>query len=71
MGVYADQLALVRSAITEILTSGQSVSYQGRSLSMADLKTLRELEKDYEEKAAQEVASSKGRSRLTYVTPIS
>lgn len=71
MGVYTDQLALVRSAIREVLTSGQSVSYQGRSLTMTDLKTLRDLEKDYEAKAAQETACVKGRNRVIYVTPLS
>ena len=71
MGTYTERLVLVRKAIDEILVSGQSVSYQGRSLTMADLRMLRDLEKDYEAQAANETATCKGRNRITYVTPLS
>lgn len=73
MGVYTEQLALVRTAIRDLLTSGQHVSYNGRSLQMADLSTLRKLEKEYEIAAAAEnnTAPCKGRSRITYIQPVS
>lgn len=67
MGIYAEQLLMVRKAIKDILETGQNVSYQGRSLGMANLATLRELEKDYEAGAAKEAGT--GRSSVTYVEP--
>ena len=70
MGVYTERLKLVRSAIDEILTGGQNVSYQGRTLTMADLKTLRDLEKEYEQLAAGE-AGKAVRGRIINVTPVS
>lgn len=75
MGVYVDQLAAVRKAIAAVLASGQNVSYQGRSLGMADLKTLRDLEREYEALAAgemqEEAGAPRGRSRIINVTPLS
>lgn len=71
MATYTERLVLVRAAIDQILSSGQNVSYQGRSLGMANLSELRKLEKEYEAAAALETAKCKGRSRLIYVTPVS
>lgn len=67
---YGEQLAKVKTAISEILETGQSVSYGGRSLTSADLKALRETERDYEIKAQAEIAETCGRSRVSYITPI-
>lgn len=69
MGIYAEQLALVRTAIKAVLESGQSVSYKGRSWTMTDLSTLRKMEIDYAQLAAQELNPKRGRNRLIYVTP--
>lgn len=70
---YTQRLEAVRTAIDELVTGGQSVSYQGRSLTMASLESLRKLEDDYAAKAAQEALPdcSKGRSRILYITPLS
>jgi hypothetical protein len=62
-------LSAVREAILEILQTGQAVTKEGRVLTMADLQTLRNLEKDYEAEVAAESATKSGRNRLIYVTP--
>lgn len=67
---YTERLELVRTAIDEILSTGQSVSVDGRNFSMADLSELRKLELDYETRAARETATRKGRNRLIYVKPV-
>lgn len=64
-----EMLSSVRKAIKEILDTGQSVSKEGRTLTMADLKTLRDLEKDYEAEVAAEDAKASGRNRIIYVQP--
>lgn len=69
MATYADRLQLVRNAIDEILITGQAVSYEGRNLSMANLRDLRDLEKQYQTEAAKEAAAKQGRNRLIYFTP--
>lgn len=71
MATYTERLAAVRTAIDELVAGGQSVQYQGRSLTMANLDTLMKLEERYAEKAAQEEMSAcdRGRSRIVYVTP--
>lgn len=69
MATYTERLQYVRDAIDEILKGGQAVSYEGRSLSMANLTELRKLEVAYENAAAQEAACKKGRNRIIYVTP--
>lgn len=69
MGVYAEQLALVRTAIRKVLESGQQVSYNGRSWRPADITTLRSLEKEYETLAAQEESKCAKGARIIYVTP--
>lgn len=66
---YAERLVKVRSAIDMILDTGQSVTYGGRTWSMSDLSSLRELEQDYENRAANEVTQNPGRSRVSYITP--
>lgn len=70
MATYTERLALVRSAIDEILTGAQAVSYEGRSLSMANLAELRKLEIDYQNEATKEIACKTGRNRIVYVTPV-
>ncbi len=67
---YAERLVKVKAAIDDLVESGQSVSYEGRSLTMANLTELRKLEVEYENKAAEELAKCPGRSRLFYVTPV-
>lgn len=67
---YAERLAKVKLAIDDILEGGQNVSYEGRSLGMANLSELRKLEKDYENQAAGELALTPGRNRIIYITPV-
>lgn len=62
-------LSATRRAILEILNTGQSVSKEGRVLTMADLGALRSLEKDYEAEVATETAKASGRNRIIYVNP--
>lgn len=69
MATYTERLELVRNAIDHILTTGQNVSYQGRSLGMANLAELRKLEVAYQIEAQNE--SGKARNRIVYVTPLS
>lgn len=71
MATWAERLASVRTAIDELVAGGQSVSYQGRTLTMASLDSLMKLEEKYSEKAAQEAlpATQRGRNRVIYVTP--
>lgn len=68
--LYSERLAAVKAAIDDLVAGGQSVSYEGRSLTMANLAELRKLESEYESKAAEELAKTAGRSRVYYVTPI-
>lgn len=71
MATWAERLESVRTAIDELVAGGQSVSYQGRSLTMASLESLMKLEEKYSEKAAQEnlPTQQRGRNRIIYVTP--
>lgn len=64
-----EMLTAVRACIKELLETGQSVSKDGRQLVLADLATLRSLEKDYEAEVAAENSTASGRNRLIYVTP--
>lgn len=68
---YTQRLEAVRTAIDELVAGGQSVQYQGRSLTMASLETLMKLEDKYAGLAAQENLPDckKGRNRVIYVTP--
>lgn len=56
----AERLALVRAAIDDILIGGQSVSYNGRSVTMANLPALRDLERAYLIEANREAAAAAG-----------
>jgi hypothetical protein len=73
MGLWIERLDKVRNAIDEILLNGQSVALGGRTLQMADLEGLRNLEKEYEQRASHELQTDSGarpaRSRVIYVTP--
>jgi hypothetical protein len=68
---YTQRLKKVRAAINEILDGVQSTSYEGRSMTMANLSELRQVEIAYEAQAAQESAVCPGRNRISYFTPIS
>lgn len=67
---YAERLVKVQAAIDALVSSGQSVSYEGRNLTMANLSELRKLETEYANKAAQELANCPSRSRTYYPTPV-
>lgn len=73
MATYKERLVAVRTAIDELVAGGQSVSYNGRSLTMASLEQLVKLEELYAGKAAQEdlPECQRGRNRVIYVTPVS
>jgi hypothetical protein len=65
MATATERLAKVRAAIDEILDTGQAVSADGRALTMASLRDLREMEKDLK----AEIAASATRARVRYVRP--
>ena len=54
MSSIQDKLDRVRAAIEAIETGGQSISYEGRSVSKADLKTLYEREAYLEQRLARQ-----------------
>ncbi len=58
----AELLTLVRTAIAELLQTGQSVAYQGRSLTMANLGELRAAERDYAARLRRETAAAAGKA---------
>ncbi len=62
------RLADVRAAINEVLTFGQSIQKDGRVLKLAELASLRMLEKQYMQTAAAEAKSAqrKPRNRVHY-----
>ena len=62
------RLADVRAAIHEVLTFGQSIQKDGRVLKLAELASLRMLEKQYSHAAAAEAKSAqrKPRNRVYY-----
>lgn len=62
------QLTKTHAAITEILETGQSVSADGRALTMANLNDLRAHADWLEGKIASR--SGRGRNRLIQVNPI-
>lgn len=66
MATTAERLTLVRAAIDEILTTGQSVSADGRRLDMANLAELRKMENDLK----AELAAQSGKTRIRYVRPV-
>lgn len=54
MSDIQDKLDRVRTAIEAVETGGQSVSYEGRSVTKADLKTLYERESYLEQRLARQ-----------------
>lgn len=54
MSDIQDKLDRIRAAIEAVETGGQSVSYEGRSVSKADLKTLYEREAYLEQRLARQ-----------------
>ncbi len=67
----ATQLASVREAIAAIEAGGQSVRYEGRQVTGADLNTLYEREASLMTRLAAETnaAANRGRNRVSYVVP--
>jgi riboflavin synthase alpha subunit len=61
-------LEATRTAILEIVQTGQSISADGRSLTMANLSELRKLEAELKVEVA--AAAKAGRNRLLYVRPV-
>jgi hypothetical protein len=61
-----DQLTEVRSAISAVLTGGQALGVNGRTLSRASLAELREMERDLEHRIAR---INRGGIRLGRVVP--
>lgn len=65
--VAQQQLAEVRTAISAILTRGQSMGENGRELTRADLKGLREMETDLRSRVAR--LTRGGGMRVTRIVP--
>ncbi|MDT9644030.1 hypothetical protein HBO40_00305 [Pseudomonas protegens] len=63
------RLAEVRAAISAVLQTGQRLRRADREVQLAELNSLRLLEKQYAEQVASEQAALKGRgrSRVSYV----
>lgn len=63
------RLAEVRAAISAVLTSGQRLRRADREIQLADLTSLRLLEKQYaaEVAAEQAVLQGRGRNRVSYM----
>jgi hypothetical protein len=63
------RLAEVRAAISAVLKTGQRMRRADREVQLAELNSLRLLEKQYAEQVASEQAALKGRgrSRVSYV----
>ncbi|WP_412460196.1 hypothetical protein ACK2SD_15060 [Pseudomonas sp. SC11] len=59
----------VRAAISRVLKNGQRMRRQDREVQLAELNSLRLLEKQYAQEVAQEKAALQGRSRnrISYV----
>lgn len=72
MGIYADELAAIRTAKVAVRTGGQNVRYKDRQVTMADYAQLCADEKTYMSLAAQEASSAAGGGRLGvhYVIPL-
>jgi hypothetical protein len=58
----------VRAAISRVLKNGQRLRRQDREVQLAELNSLRLLEKQYAEQVAQEQAAlvGRGRNRVSY-----
>lgn len=63
------RLAEVRAAISAVLKNGQRLRRSDREIQMAELNSLRLLEKQYADEVAAEQAAlqRRGRSRISYV----
>ncbi|QXI30505.1 hypothetical protein [Pseudomonas vanderleydeniana] len=63
------RLAEVRAAISAVLKNGQRVRRQDREVQLAELNSLRLLEKQYAQEVANEQAAlqHRGRSRVSYL----
>lgn len=63
------RLAEVRAAISAVLKNGQRLRRADREVQLAELNSLRLLEKQYAEQVAQEQAARmrRGRNRISYV----
>ncbi|WP_434987172.1 hypothetical protein [Pseudomonas protegens] len=63
------RLAEVRAAISAVLKTGQRLRRADREVQLAELNSLRLLEKQYAEQVASEQAALKGRgrSRVSYM----
>lgn len=63
------RLAEVRAAISAVLKNGQRLRRSDREVQMAELNSLRLLEKQYAEQVATEQAAlqGRGRNRISYV----
>jgi hypothetical protein len=68
---YRSRLAAVQAAIDAVLEGGQSVRYEGRMITLADLGELRALERDYTAQVAAQAnaRAGRGRSRISYAAP--
>ncbi|MGH8435867.1 MAG: hypothetical protein ACRERX_15635 [Pseudomonas sp.] len=65
MSTAQQRLDEVRASIKDILEKGQTVRRGDRQLERAQLASLRMLETQYVQQAAQEAASQSGRPRVT------
>ncbi|MBC3436072.1 hypothetical protein HU735_11680 [Pseudomonas sp. BW16M2] len=63
------RLAEVRAAISRVLKNGQRLRRQDREVQLAELSSLRMLEKQYADEVAREQAAllGRGRNRVSYV----
>nr|WP_312623676.1 hypothetical protein [Pseudomonas juntendi] len=63
------RLAEVRAAISAVLKNGQRLRRADREVQLAELNSLRLLEKQYAEQVMQEQAARthRGRNRISYV----
>jgi hypothetical protein len=69
MATTQERLDEVRAAISSVLTTGQAISGEGRSMTAANLGQLRELEKSLMQQLASEKGAASKRRRITYVVP--
>ena len=71
MSDYRTRLAAVQAAIDAVLEGAQSVRYEGRWITLADLGELRLLENEYTAKAAAQAnaRAGRGRARISYAVP--
>lgn len=63
------RLAEVRAAISDVLKKGQRLRRADREVQLAELNSLRLLEKQYAQEAANEQAAlrGRGRNRVSYL----